>query len=118
MKTILTLLVGIALVALATPSNAQTTVADSVALKPYTGSYTFESGSPIQKFTLTADKGELYGEADSYGKNKLLKQDKADTFKSTSSYGSVITFIWDAATKAVTGFSMAIEGSTLTAKKD
>lgn len=118
MKTILTMLVGLVLFGMGTPSNAQTTVADSAALNVYAGSYTFESGSPIQKFTVTTDKRELYGEADSYGKNKLIKQDKADTFKSTSSYGSVITFNRDATSKAVTGFSMAIEGATLTAKKD
>ncbi|MBD2702401.1 DUF3471 domain-containing protein [Spirosoma sp. BT702] len=106
----------ISLFTLATSANAQTASADS--LMAYSGSYTFASGSPIQKFTVTSDKGELFGEADSYGKNKLLKQPKADTYKSTSSYGSVITFTRDAATKSVTGFTMAIEGNELSAKKD
>ncbi|GAB4024153.1 DUF3471 domain-containing protein [Spirosoma gilvum] len=118
MKTILTLLLSSSLLALTTTAFAQTTGTDSTALKAYAGSYTFESGNPIQKFIVTIDKGELFGEVDGYGKNKLLKQDKTDTFKSTSSYGSVITFNRDASSKAVTGFSMAIQGSTLTAKKD
>lgn len=92
--------------------------ADSTLLKTYAGSYTFGSGSPLQKFTITTEKGDLYGEADSYGKNKLVKQAKADTYQSTSSYGSIITFVRDAATKAVTGLTMAIQGTELSAKKD
>ena len=97
---------------------AQTTATDSTALKAYVGTYTFGSGSPVQKYMVTADKGDLYGEADSNGKNKLLKQDKADTFKSTSSYGSIITFLRDVATKAVTGFGLEAQGTQLTAQKD
>ena len=108
--------------ALLTVAKAQTTTApaaaDSTALKAYAGTYTFESGSPVQKYTVTTDKGSLYGEADTMGKNKLVKQDKADTFQSTSSYGSILTFQRDATSKAVSSFSMAIQGSTLTATKD
>jgi hypothetical protein len=118
MKRILSFLLGLSLFALATTSNAQSIPADSTSLKAYAGTYTFESGSPVQKFIVTTDKGDLFGEADTNGKNKLLKQDKADTFKSTSSYGSVITFVRDVATKAVTGFTMAIQGTELSAKKD
>ncbi|GAB3995329.1 hypothetical protein GCM10028807_35190 [Spirosoma daeguense] len=102
---------------LAISADAQTVAAtDSTNLTVYAGSYTFESGSPVQKYTVTSDKGELFGAADDFGKNKLIKQ-KADTYKSTSSYGSVITFTRDA-NKAVTGFTMAIQGSELSAKKD
>ena len=117
MKYVLTFLLTAGLLWVATSANAQTP-ADSTNLKAYAGSYTFASGSPIQKFTVTAEKGELYGEADSYGRNKLLKQPEPNTYKSTSSYGSIITFIRDAATKAVTGITMAIQGTELTAKKD
>lgn len=85
MNRILTLLVGVSLLALATGANAQTASADS--LKAYVGAYSFESGSPIQKFTVTAEKGDLFGEADAFGKNKLVKQSKTDTYQSTSSYG-------------------------------
>lgn len=116
MKSILTLLLVGSLLMLTTSVKAQTASADS--LKAYVGSYTFASGSPIQKYTITAEKGDLFGEADTYGKNKLVKQAKADTYQSTSSYGSIITFVRDAATKTVSSLSMAIQGTELTAKKD
>ncbi|WP_420151198.1 DUF3471 domain-containing protein [Spirosoma sp.] len=120
MKQFLTSLLGMSLLMLATISNAQTAApsTDSTALKAYVGSYSFDSDSPVKKYTVTTEKGELYGSADDLGKNKLVRQDKADTYKSTSSYGSVITFVRDAATKAVTGFTMAIQGTELSAKKD
>lgn len=127
MKFILTtwLLTGLLTVAAATGSNAQTTTttpatapaAGSANLTAYTGAYTFESGSPVNTFAVTAEKGDLYGEADNLGKNKLLKQDKADTYQSTSSYGSIITFGRDA-TKAVTGLVLSARGTTISAKKD
>ncbi len=118
MKQYLTLILLSGLLAIGTVANAQTTSTDSTALKAYVGTYTFGSGSPVQKYTVTAEKGDLYGEADSNGKNKLLKQEKADTFKSTSSYGSIITFLRDAATKAVTGFGLDAQGTELNAKRD
>lgn len=107
-------------------SNAQTqpatavpvVSADSANLNDYTGAYTFPSGSPIQKFTVSIEKGELYGEADTFGKNKLVKQAKADTYQSTSSYGSIITFVRDAAKKTVTGLTLAAQGSELVANKE
>ena len=92
--------------------------ADTTNLSAYAGSYSFASGSPVQKFTVSAEKGDLYGEADSYGKNKLVKQAKSDTYQSTSSYGSIITFVRDAATKAITGLTLAVQGTELAAKKD
>lgn len=120
MKT--TLLTLVCLLALTVAAHAQKLEtgpsADSTLLKTYVGSYTFSSGSPLQKFTVTIEKGDLFGEADGYGKNKLVKQDKADTFQSTSSYGSIITFVRDAATKAITGLTLAIQGTELSAKKD
>ncbi len=118
MKQFLSLLLIISFVAAASVANAQTTPADSTALKAYAGSYTFASGSPLQKYIITAEKSDLFGEADSYGKNKLLKQTKDDTYQSTSSYGSIITFVRDAATKSITGLTIAIQGTELSAKKD
>ena len=118
MKKSLPFLLIISLLCIATATNAQTAASDSTALNAYVGTYKFGSGSPVQKYTVTAEKGDLYGEADSNGKNKLMKQDKADTFKSTSSYGSIITFLRDAATKAVTGFGLEVQGNELNAKKD
>ncbi len=97
-------------------ASAQTPAADS--LMAYAGTYSFESGSPVNKFTVTVEKSELYGEADGNGSNKLLKQAAADTFKSTSSYGSIITFVRDATTKAVTGFTLAVQGTELQAKRE
>lgn len=121
MRHLLTIFLMLGLSSLLTVAQAQTSTApaaDSTTLKAYAGTYTFESGSPVQKYTISTEKGALYGEADTMGKNKLVKQDKADTFQSTSSYGSILTFQRDAAAKTVTGFSMAIQGSTLTATKD
>ncbi|MFD2573120.1 DUF3471 domain-containing protein [Spirosoma soli] len=120
MKSFLSLLLVLSLSALSYTASAQTTSAttDSTKLKAYTGSYTFASGSPIQKYTVTTEKGELYGEADTYGKNKLVKQAKDDTYQSTSSYGAMITFVRDAATKAVTSINLSAQGNELTAKKD
>ncbi|AQG80041.1 DUF3471 domain-containing protein [Spirosoma montaniterrae] len=115
MKTILFCLT--LLFAVSAAAQAQTT-ATTDSLSAYAGSYTFSSGSPINKFAVTAEKGELFGEADSYGKNKLVKQPKADMYQSTSSYGSIITFIRDAATKAVTGLTLTIQGTELSAKKE
>ena len=122
MKIMLSVLLLSSLLAIATTSNAQTTPApsttDSTALKAYVGSYTFGSGSPVAKYTITMEKGELYGEAESYGKYKLVKQAAADTYQSTSSYSGIITFIRDTATKAVTSLTLAVQGTELSAKKD
>ncbi len=123
MKAILSMLLVTGSLLFATASNAQTTTAaktstDSTNLMNYAGSYTFATGSPVQKFTVSVDKGELYGEADTYGKNKLIKQAKADTYQSTSSYGSLITFVRDATTKAITSLTLAAQGTELSAKKD
>lgn len=99
------------------PATAPALSADSTNLKAYAGAYSFASGSPIQKFTVSTEKGDLYGEADGYGKNKLVKQAKADTYQSTSSYGSIITFVRDA-TKTITGLTLAVQGTELAARKD
>lgn len=105
--------------AFATPAPNQPVVnrADSTDLQAYAGTYLFESGSPINQFVVKLEKGELFGEADAYGANKLLKQEQPDTFKSTSQYGSILTFRRDPATKAVTGFKMAIMGQELVATR-
>lgn len=114
MKTILLILTCLLTIGLG--ANAQTPAADS--LTAYVGTYSFESGSPVNKFVVTAEKGELYGEADGNGSNKLLKQAAANTFKSTSSYGSVIVFARDSSTNAVKGFTLNAQGTELQAKRD
>ncbi|RYF64263.1 MAG: DUF3471 domain-containing protein [Cytophagaceae bacterium] len=103
-------------------ATAQTTAVKPVvahqsdSLRVYAGTYAFTSGSPISTFTITVKDGSLYGDA-GMGENKLIKQDKADQFKSTSSYGSIITFVRDAATKAITGLTLAAQGQELSATK-
>lgn len=92
--------------------------ADSIDLKAYAGKYTFSQNDTFKHFTITLENGDLYGAVDEYPKNKLVKQATAETFKSTSEYGSVFTFTRDAATKLVTGFKIQIMGNEVTATKD
>ena len=68
-------------------------------------------------YKVTKDGGFLYGEADSYGNNKLLKQKDVDTYVSTSSYGSTIIFVRDPATKKVTGLKMLLQGNEVIGTK-
>ena len=82
-------------------------VADSLA--EYVGEY--KMSDFFAKYSITINGGELYGEADGYGVNKLIKQKEADTFVSTSSYGSTIVFTRDATTKKVTGLKINLQGS-------
>lgn len=100
-------------------AQTTTTATPSVSnLKEYTGSYVFADGSPLGTFTITEKDGEIYGEADSLGSNKLLKQPETDTYKSTSSYGSIIVFNRDPATRAVTGLVLKVQGQEITARKE
>jgi hypothetical protein len=91
--------------------------ADSTGLQAYAGIYTFPEGTPISQFVIKLEKGELTGEADSHGPNKLVKQTKPDTFQSTSQYASILTFTRDATTQEITGFTMQIMGQELIATK-
>jgi len=117
----------IALFLLATlPALAQTTAtttttataAPTASLQAYVGTYTFPDGSPIAKFTVLEKDGVIYGEADGYGSNKLVKQTDTDTYQSTSSYGSIIVFTRDSGSKAVTGLVLKVQGQEIAAKKD
>jgi hypothetical protein len=93
---------------------AQTTSADS--LKQYVGTYKMKDGSPFETYKISFSDGSISGEADSYGANKLVKQSGIDKFQSTSSYGSIITFIRNA-DKKVTGLKMEIQGTAIMADK-
>jgi Domain of unknown function (DUF3471) len=62
----------------------------SISTKDYVGKYKMESYFEI--CTISEKQGELYAEVDTNGQNKLLKTDKEDIFKSTSSYGTIFTF--------------------------
>lgn len=107
----------------ATTTYAQTTAApaaasaDTTNLSVYAGTYSFGSGSPINTYTVTVKDGSLHGDA-GMGTYKLVKQAKADTYQSTSSYGSMITFLRDAVTKAITGLNIAAQGQEFSATKD
>jgi hypothetical protein len=120
MKTLTALLlfgVGILLMSL-TPSQPSVRVsipADS--LSEYVGNYKMKDNGYFSEFRITLKEGSLYGEADQNGANKLLKQDKADTFKSTSQYGSIITFKRNAETKKVIGLSLLIQDTEMNADK-
>jgi hypothetical protein len=88
-------------------------VADS--LDEYLGEYKMKEYFSVYK--ITKDGGFLYGEADSYGNNKLLKQKDVDMYISTSSYGSTIIFTRDATTKKVTGIKMILQGNEVIGTK-
>ncbi len=88
-------------------------VADS--LDEYLGEYKMKDFFSVYK--VTKDGGFLYGEADNYGNNKLLKQKDTDTYLSTSSYGSTIIFTRDATTKKVTGIKMILQGNEVIGTK-
>ncbi|WP_020603859.1 hypothetical protein [Spirosoma spitsbergense] len=118
MKQYLTLVLLSGLLAIGTAASAQMMATDSTALKACVGTYTFDNDSPVRKYVVTLNKGDLFGQADDMGSNKLVKKEGDDTYQSTSSYGSVITFIRDTATKVITGFKMAVQGTELNAKKD
>jgi len=112
---LLTVLFSLSLSAAFATSPVPTAVrADS--LQAYVGTYKFKDGSPISDYKINAKDGALYGEADSYGANKLNKQPAADTFQSTSSYGSIIAFRRDASGKVV-GLKMTIQGTDLEADR-
>ncbi len=120
MKTLSTLLlvgVGFLLMSLtqSTPSTTISASADS--LSEYVGTYKMKDNGYFSEFKVTLQEGFLYGEADQNGANKLLKQDKADTFKSTSQYGSIITFKRNPETKKVVGLSLLIQDTEMNADK-
>lgn len=87
-------------------------------LSAYVGTYTFEENGNLKAYAVTLENGDLHGEADSYGKFKLLKQKEADTFQSTSQYASMIVFSRDPATNAITGLTLKLMGNELKATKD
>ena len=95
-------------------AHAQNTANDE--LKDFVGEYVMKGESPFTKYKITLVNNDLFGEADEYGANKLLKQKEADTFLSTSSYGSTIIFIRNA-DKKVIGLKIILQGNELSADK-
>lgn len=98
----------------ATSVSHSLTTADS--LSEYVGTYKMKDNGYFSEYKITLKEGSLYGEADQNGANKLLKQDKADTFKSTSQYGSIITFKRNAEKKVI-GLSLLIQDTEMNADK-
>ncbi len=95
--------------------NHQPPAADS--LEVYVGTYNFKDSNIFSTYTITLKEGALYGEADSYGPNKLIKKEKPDVFQSTSQYGSIITFKRNADTKKITGLSLFIQETEMNAER-
>jgi len=77
-------------------------------LNEYAGTYKMKAY--FQTTTITVQDGALYGEVDANGNYKLIPQEGADTFKSTSSYGTIYEFKRDAQTKKVTGLTLKLMG--------
>ena len=97
-----------------TPQPRSTTTTDS--LSEYVGTYKMKDNGYFSEYKITLKEGSLFGVADQNGANKLLKQDKADTFKSTSQYGSIITFKRNAEKKVI-GLSLLIQDTEMNADK-
>lgn len=107
MKTLISLLF-FAVMAAFTPQGT--------GVEEYAGIYKIKDG-PLSTVTVSTESGKLFAEVDSYGKNEILKQDKADTFKSTSSYGTVYTFQRNA-DKKVVSVKIALMEQELVAEKE
>jgi hypothetical protein len=98
--------------------SAQTTAAKdtvNVNLKDFEGVYKFKE--TFEKGVVELKGGELFAEIDSYGSNKLLKEAGKDTYKSTSSYGTVFMFQRNAEGKVV-GVKLALMGQELAGDKE
>ncbi len=72
--------------------------------------------SYFQEAVISVKDGALYGEVDANGNYKLIPQE-TDTFKSTSSYGSVYEFKRDAQTKKVITLTLKVMGKKYPAIK-
>lgn len=102
----------------ATTLSAQTAAKDStktVDLTDYAGTYKFTEG--FTQAILEVKDGALYSEIDSYGQNKIIKQDAAETFKSTSSYGTVYIFSRNAEGKVI-GVKLQLMGQETSGVKN
>ena len=89
---------------------------DSTAiLKEYSGSY--KMSEFFAKYVVVFKDGALYAEADSYGENKILPQKTPDVFQSTSSYGTIITFIRDEKKKVI-GIKLKLMDQEVSGEKE
>ena len=116
MKKIFLLLAVIGLFSVAASASNPTISTPADSLSEYVGTYEMKDASYFAAYIITLKDGVLYGEADSNGANKLVKQKEADKFQSTSSYGSIITFVRNA-DKTITGLTVNLQGTSLEAIK-
>lgn len=107
-------IIGLFSVGASASNSAALTPTDS--LSEYVGTFEMKDASYFAAYVITVKDGVLYGEADSNGANKLIKQKEADKFQSTSSYGSIITFVRDV-DKKITGLMINLQGTSLEAVK-
>lgn len=114
---ILFLGVSILLMSLTNSTSVSYSITSEDPLSEYVGTYKMKDNGYFSEFKITSKEGFLYGEADQNGTNKLLKQDKPDTFKSTSQYGSIITFKRNAESKKIVGLSLLIQDTEMNADK-
>jgi Domain of unknown function (DUF3471) len=83
-------------------------------LGEYVGNYKMETFFEIAK--INTNEGNLYAEMDNNGGYKLLPYETTDCFKSTSSYGSIFSFIRDSNGKVI-GLKLKILESEIEGKK-
>ncbi|MEZ4904342.1 MAG: DUF3471 domain-containing protein [Spirosomataceae bacterium] len=107
-------LLGLSISLLAFITKEKTTIDP---LEAYVGTYKMIDNAYFSVFKITIKEGSLYGEADENGANKLLKQEQADTFKSTSQYGSIIKFKRNTETNKVTGLTLNLQDTEMVGEK-
>ena len=79
--------------------TAKDTAATTLNLQDYAGTY--KMADFFTEATLEVKNGELFAELDAHGSNKLLKEAAKDVFKSTSSYGTIFSFLRNAEGKVI-----------------
>jgi hypothetical protein len=97
------------------PLQAIPLTSDTTDLEQYAGVYQFDG--QFSSATLIIKDKDLYGEVDSYGSNKLIAEPEKDTFKSTSTYGTIYFFLRDPASQAITGLTLKLMGQEIVGKK-
>jgi hypothetical protein len=94
---------------------AQEPKKESNPLKDYVGTYQMDTF--FKTATVTEVGGSLFAAIDDYGNNQLIKEPEADTFKSTSSYGTIFEFKRDA-NKKIIGVTLKLMGQEVSGKKE
>ena len=114
-KILLLLILAITSVtAFAQTALPKPSIKDSVNLADYVGVFKFSE--TFGQATITLKDGFIFGEVDSYGNNKLLPETDSDTFKSTSSYGTIYFFKRNTEKKVVS-LTLKVMGQEVTGVK-